>query len=539
MKSRLISFATLLLIFPVLISNGQQNTFSKVFFKDNAAVQAYSLVKSKDHHFLVAGAVDTTYYWTSLHPFFMKTDSLGTMIWGKTFGPDQGVFNVIIATSDSCFVLAGRKGDNTDATTDALITKITRNGDTLWTRTFDAGDVENVFAVKETFDKGFIVTGIANFGEFFVCKLTSSGNQQWMKVSTYYDNLVQSNGITQAPDSSYFLTGYIGNLPWSSAFLMKLTKNGTLEWTRTIWPGGNFWGSIGNDVLALPDGLVIYGFNAGEIPLIFLIKTDFTGNLLWQKAYTCSSLVDLQSSDGNPSPRLFLTSGGSFVFVNTLLQGSSYSFPVGAGDDIFKFSSTGAMEFNSSMVGIGKDVCETEDGGFIAIGDGPLFAISSPGSSGPQFAFIKTDSAGNSYCAGHSYSNSPDSIDVTFYDQPFSFTSGGMLTPYHPKMISATIASRDGCMDCSPLVKEHASKETFLEITPNPSSGKIRIAVHPEGMKVARLEIYDAKGSLMYCTDTGETLPVHLDLSGSEEGIYTLRMNCNDRWLSERFMIHR
>jgi hypothetical protein len=544
MKFQLRCFATFLLILSVHYSSGQQNTFAKVFYDVNGAVQAYSLAKSKDHHFLVAGGRNTTSYSNFLYPFFMKTDSLGNIIWEKTFGPDYGVFNVIIPTSDSCFVLAGQKGDNTGITTDALITKINMAGDTLWTKTFDAGGVEIVFAIKETFDKGFVVTGItkaagAFFGEIFVCKLNSSGNQQWIKVSSYYNGWVQANGISQAPDSSYFLTGYVGNLPYSSAFLMKLTKDGTLEWVRTIWAGGNFFGTIGNDILTVSDGLVVYGFNAGDTPMIFLFKTDFSGNLVWQKSYTCSSLFDLQHSDGNPSPRLLLTSEGSFVFVNTLFSGISFSFPVGAGDNLFKFSSTGVMEFNSSIAGVGKDVCETEDGGFFAIGDGPLYAISSIGSSGPQFAFIKTDSTGNSiYCAGPAY-NSPDSIDVTFYDEPFSFTSSGILTAFHPEMISTTISSRNGCMDTSPSVKEHPAEEATLEITPNPSSGEIRIAIHPNIRNLTRLEIYDMNGTLIYSNLSALTLPINLNLSGSTVGLYTLRMNCDNKWLSIRFMIRR
>ncbi|TRZ74299.1 MAG: hypothetical protein D4R97_04220, partial [Bacteroidetes bacterium] len=209
MKSHFIIFATMLLILSVLYSYGQQNTYSKVFFDEGGSVQVYSLAKSKDHNFLVAGGRNSTSYSNFLYPFFMKTDSLGYMIWGKSFGPDYGVFNVVITTSDSCFVLAGQKGDNTGVTTDALITKINMAGDTLWTRTFDAGQVETVMAVKETLDKGFIITGITkdayNFSdEIFVCKINSSGNQQWIKISSYGTGWIQANGIAQAPDSSYF-----------------------------------------------------------------------------------------------------------------------------------------------------------------------------------------------------------------------------------------------------------------------------------------------------------------------------------------------
>lgn len=93
------------------------------------------------------------------------------------------------------------------------------------------------------------------------------------------------NGVCQLPDSSYVVTGRSGS--WgvdAEAFLLKLTKTGTYEWSQHY--GSNEFDE-GRRVLYNANlGYVVAGSSLLN-PLnsydFYLFNTDLSGNLLWEK----------------------------------------------------------------------------------------------------------------------------------------------------------------------------------------------------------------------------------------------------------------
>ena len=93
------------------------------------------------------------------------------------------------------------------------------------------------------------------------------------------------NGVCQLPDSSYIITGRSGS--WGSdaeAFLLKVSKTGTYEWSQHY--GSNEFDE-GRRVLYNANlGYVVAGSSL-QNPLnsydFYLFNTDLSGNLLWEK----------------------------------------------------------------------------------------------------------------------------------------------------------------------------------------------------------------------------------------------------------------
>jgi hypothetical protein len=186
-------------------------------------------------------------------------------------------------------------------------------------------------SIQPTADGGYITTGVANakFSSGFayvvvVMKLDALGNRQWAKV--YYG----SDWVSAPPgdgkfrsfptaDGGYVVSGTVQQpeMPFGAQFfLMKLDASGQIVWQRRY--GGMNSSNSYYDVsdasagaIATPDG----GYVLAGTSNIFLqattgwiLKTDSSGNILWQKAYS-----GLTSKDGNEFFDIVQTNDGGFA----------------------------------------------------------------------------------------------------------------------------------------------------------------------------------------------------------------------------------
>ncbi|KDE54864.1 collagen-binding protein [Methanoculleus sp. MH98A] len=93
-----------------------------------------------------------------------RLDGSGAEVWNRTFGsPDDDAGRAVINTSDGNLLVAGtftERPDNTTADTDALLIKLTPDGDILWNWIYgDFGVNETASAVVETTDGGYLFAG--------------------------------------------------------------------------------------------------------------------------------------------------------------------------------------------------------------------------------------------------------------------------------------------------------------------------------------------------------------------------------------------
>jgi hypothetical protein len=161
-------------------------------------------------------------------------------------------------------------------------------GDTQWTRTFGGANSDQAYSVRQTSDRGYVVTGNAN-----------------------------SYGA--------------GN---SDVYLVRTDAAGTLLWTRTCGGVGLDWSM---SVEQTPDsGFIVAGASgssgAGLLD-VYLIRTKATGDTLWTRTYG--------GAEADKGFSMQRTSDGGYVVV-----GLTSSYGVG-GEDVYfvKIDSTGDAEF--------------------------------------------------------------------------------------------------------------------------------------------------------------------------------------------------
>jgi hypothetical protein len=497
----------------------QQSNFSKVF-KDGS-VQAYSIVESFDHNYVMAGEKD-------YKGLIVKIDAEGNILSARTFNNPGTCFYEIIRTTDSCYVLVGKQ-ESPDNYNDIICLKLNKNEDTLWSKRINIGVSAIAFSVAENDDQGYILTGYADndsypyYPAIFVARLSWNGELVWI-VKNLGDNFF-NNGYSarQVPDGGFIVTGFAENSSFNSgAFLLKLFPDGSVDWFKKLeLPNGE--SSYGYDVQIVPDGFFCY-FPTHFDNKLLIVKTDFSGDIIFSKLY--EGITGLDGSLVNiVKPKLHPTSDGGFISVTP-----------GQAGNLIKIDSEGNLTEVVNLVLIPSDVIEMTDKGFIILGNGPL--MGSDKDYNPQIGIIRADSLGlGSDCVSPT-NYYQESGTAVFTNLLTSGTSGGSIASIYPEISDISLASVEGCVDITGSVGE--IKSTTLMVYPNPANEYVEFEltspiIPPQGGSCTVIKISDVLGEeVAKLSIKGERTV--WNCRDVETGIYFYRVGINSKWYSGKLV---
>jgi len=256
--------------------------------------------------------------------------------------------------------------------TDFVESKKTQESE--WYRVYEAPGTQDILALDLTSDQGYILTGwSSNDDTAFMIKTDALGNKIWNFTYGGGLNKAEAYDVLESSEGGYVFTGNVEN----GMFILKTDASGTILWEKIHTLGDDTeWGK---SIVEVTDGFVIMGKNGRDI---WLLKTDKTGNLLWQRTFGGSS--------GDTGSSLIQTSDAGFM-----ITGFTYSYDAGNGDIwVIKTDENGMEQWNMTYGGngydTGSDVIETRDGHFVIVG-----GIKPTGKSWRDACIMKIDDQGN------------------------------------------------------------------------------------------------------------------------------------------------
>jgi len=271
--------------------------------------------------------------------WYFKIDSVGNLVWKKSFGTLTGYeqVNGITAISDGNFLVCGRYYTYQDE-----VMKLNSSGDTLWTHTYAPANYEG-YAQKsiELPDHGFIIAeslydywGLDN-PYFTLTRINSSGEMQWQK-TVHLDSSAEQGvcDFVRCSDGGYALSGIIqgvvgGVVYFPEIFAMRCDSSGNFQWEKTYGSSGYDFGyGIVEDA---DQNLIVGGYvetadtsfpqHNSQAFLLKLNNSD--GSEMWFQVYPTQPF---SFNDGLSSFQgLVKTSGGAMVAAGQYNCGHGYS----------------------------------------------------------------------------------------------------------------------------------------------------------------------------------------------------------------------
>jgi hypothetical protein len=251
--------------------------------------------------------------------YLIKTDSVGDTLWTKTFGGSGWDWGWSVRqTTDGGYIIAGYTDPYNAGPYDVYLIKTDSLGDMLWTKTFGGSESDYGESVQQTTDGGYIVAGFTrSYGagrcDVYLIKTDCLGDTLWTK--TYGGSLEDyGHSVQQTTDGGYIITGQHSG----DVYLLKTDPQGVTIWEKTF--GGN-QSDEGYSVQQTTDGGYIvvgetksYGTGGGDVYLLKIeifpeiIVTspnggekwlvDSTYNITWT-SYETSGAVKIEYSLNN------------------------------------------------------------------------------------------------------------------------------------------------------------------------------------------------------------------------------------------------
>jgi|GEM_PF-1153146 len=282
-----------------------------------------------DKNFILAGHTNSDDDFAD--GFVMKIDSLGNILWHKSFGEDRDDhFKSIVQTSDGNLIAVGASYTYNEKlekeSFDFWAVKLDNEGNKIWEKWYGGSKSDYADKIIETYDNNFIICGsskskdgdiLQNYGSHDACiiKINPEGSLIWGKTfggsdPDYYYGVSQTNdgdillsGITWSNDFNQKNNGiYEGAL-----FIMKLDLSGEMLWSKLYHDNDETYiraytilnnnesedfyitGEKHLETIYFSNGLQI--INVG-----YMMKCNKNGEKLWEKLYPRDAIVSIESS---------------------------------------------------------------------------------------------------------------------------------------------------------------------------------------------------------------------------------------------------
>ncbi len=205
---------------------------TKRFESSDRKAYLYSLTTSFDNGYILIGESKSKNTLKN-GALIIKLDKDFNVQFENIVSGAGNLFSSIVKTSDGNYVISGIANYPKGAgNSDFLVTKINKNADILWEKTFGTEGFEEAYKIIQTLDQGYAVVGMrASSSDGIVrnwlVKLDSNGLLQWDKAFSKADDFGRS--LVQTQNGEYIVVSESLFSP-----IWKLSKTGDVLWNKSI-----------------------------------------------------------------------------------------------------------------------------------------------------------------------------------------------------------------------------------------------------------------------------------------------------------------
>ncbi|MCH8305944.1 MAG: DUF1573 domain-containing protein [Candidatus Marinimicrobia bacterium] len=309
----------------------------------------YGVLETQDSNYVLVSSVFSDS--NSLDILLTKLDRNGNELWSRSYGDSSFEFGYsIIEAQDGGIVIAGFRNPIGDDPSHLLLLKTDSDGNLLWQKYhWEESSGAVAYDVKETFDQGFIIAGSKHkvgedWDDGWVLKTDSIGDSVWSQQITFaLGPSAKILSVIQSPDSDYIATGTHAPVQFSNPelFLTKIDRDGNIKWLE------NLEGLEGIALDEMTDGNILI---AGE--------TWIDNDTRWQ--------VTVQKTDAQ----------GVNFFVDKNFIDFGYVAQNATASEVIKYYNVGSTDIIIDSIAGKSPMFETElSSSTIAVGDSALITV--------------------------------------------------------------------------------------------------------------------------------------------------------------------
>jgi|GEM_PF-6434802 len=518
-----------LLICTIYLHANAQITFQKTI-QQNAST--HKVFQTNDGGYMLYGASSDANH----HPDFLliKTNAFGDTLWTKAYGgTSTDVLISCIQTSNGGFMLFGSTTSFGATNRAIFIIKTDLQGNLIWSKTIGGDLHSNIGTVKQTTDKGYIITGgtsscngLNGDDDVFVLKIDSNANIAWMQ--TYGMSGTETGiSIEQTADGGYVAactlfetqpTVQVSNL------LIRTDNLGDTIWAKTYKTKYiNNPLSIASCIKTLDGGFILSFYTNHGDTLAFYTKINSSGNVIWSRKANLNPFKDSCAQQiSNPTAALPTNDKGFLLAYNYNHYCNTTGYNTDGNGIIIKTDSVGNTLWQTSVPHTPPSyeyISQTSDSGFIVIADSGLAA--------ELFSIIKLDKNGNSYCKSSYSAPSMDTISIISVDTSLTINwCPWYTTGQSPIVTSGYGTYTTGCSGYTDIKKNISPY--YIKIYPNPANNKITI----DANDVTDVKLFDVLGKQIFTSKQNQ-----IDVSNFNEGVYFIQVQTNTGTTTQKIVV--
>jgi hypothetical protein len=372
----------LIVFLHVVFLSLSQDKFFKVY-TNNGYDKAEGIVQLTDSSYLITGT-SSSFEDAPTNAFILKIDKFGSFVWSKSYGGTESDWGkrIFHVPNDGIYVMGHSNSYGNAFNFYAF--KTNENGDLLWEKNYGGTRIEFLNDAIMLPDTSFILVGESTstnneVENALIIRIDKFGDELW-SIELGGDHYDVARSVVLLDENTFFVSGelYVDEFSTQKAFITRMNKDGNIEWTKTYGVDAKH---VIMDMTQYNNQLYAVGYKQDSHDAnkhLFLMISDADGN---QNQY-------LTETNHNYYYKCISNYGseGKFYITQQYISASFSLFPEGEDYYLYRYNQGLWWDFayvNPSAIGQDQanQIIPTSDGGAIAVGFNTNFSTGGNGAT--------------------------------------------------------------------------------------------------------------------------------------------------------------